>query len=208
MYHGERFNAISHLVGAVLALAGGIVLVTHAALASDALATVAVSVYGVTLLLLYSASTLYHSVRGRMKAVLRKIDHQSIYLLIAGSYTPFCLITLRDEANAAGWWLLGGIWALAVIGMLQEIRPRSPARILSLLIYVVMGWAALFVIEPLLDGLGKAGFAWLAAGGLAYTFGIIFYAFDTRFRHWHGIWHLFVLAGSALQYVAIYFYVL
>lgn len=208
MYYGERFNAISHLVGAVLALAGGIVLVTRAALGSDALATLAVSVYGVTLLLLYSASTLYHSVRGRMKAILRKVDHQSIYLLIAGSYTPFCLITLRNEANAVGQWLLGAVWTLAAIGMLQEIRPRSQARILSLVIYVVMGWAALFVVEPLLNELGSAGFAWLAAGGLAYTLGIVFYAFDTRFRHWHGIWHLFVIAGSALHYVAISFYVL
>ncbi|WP_153115618.1 PAQR family membrane homeostasis protein TrhA [Rhodocyclus tenuis] len=205
MYYGERFNAISHLAGALLALTGGIFLLLRAAHGGDALAITSVAVYGATLVLLYSVSTLYHSFRGRAKAILQKLDHQSIYLLIAGSYTPFCLVTLRGES---GWWLFGVVWSLALIGMLQEIRPRSQARVLSLLIYVVMGWAALFAIEPLLEGLGTAGFAWLAAGGLSYTIGIIFYAFDSRFRHWHGIWHLFVLGGSAMHYAVVFFYVL
>ena len=205
MYHGEKFNAWTHLVGALLALSGAIVLVVFAAASGDSWRVVSVSIYGVCLVLLYSASTLYHSLRGRAKIILRKLDHLSIYLLIAGSYTPFCLVTLR---GIWGWSLFAVVWGLAVIGMLQEIRPRSEARVMSLVIYAFMGWIVLVAIDPLLSTLGQAGFAWLAAGGLFYTVGIIFYAFDGRFRHWHGIWHLFVLAGSLMHYVAILFYVL
>jgi hemolysin III len=205
MYYGEKFNAWTHLFGALLALTGGIVLVFVAASSGDLWKILSVSIYGACLVLLYSVSTLYHSLRGRAKIILRKLDHLSIYLLIAGSYTPFCLVTLR---GAWGWTLFGIVWGLALIGMLQEIRPRSEARVLSLVIYAVMGWIVLVAINPLLDALGLAGFAWLAAGGLFYTVGIVFYAFDGRFRHWHGIWHLFVLAGSLLHYVAILFYVL
>ena len=204
MYYGERFNAWTHLCGALLALSGATWLIVVAAAGGDLLKTVSVAVYGVTLVLLYSISTIYHSVRGRVKRVLRKLDHLSIYLLIAGSYTPFCLISLR---GAWGWWLFGIVWALAAIGMLQEIKPRSEARILSLVIYAVMGWIVLVAIEPLLASLGLAGFLWLAAGGVFYTVGIIFFAFDERFRHWHGIWHLFVIAGSLMHFIAILFYV-
>ena len=204
MYPGERFNAWTHLFGAVLALTGAVWLVVIAAASGDLLKTVSVTVYGLTLVTLYSISTVYHSVRGRVKRVLRKLDHLSIYLLIAGSYTPFCLITLRGPW---GWSLFGIIWSLAAIGMLQEIKPRSEARVMSLVIYAVMGWIVLVAIQPLLENLGTAGFVWLAAGGVFYTVGIIFFAFDERFRHWHGIWHLFVIAGSLMHYIAILFYV-
>src|SRR5512139_2105805 len=175
MYYGERFNAVSHLLGAVLALGGAIVLVVLAAIGGDPWKVVAVSIYGATLVLMYSSSTLYHSVRaGRAKDLLRKMDHQSIYLLIAGSYTPFCLITLRGPW---GWSLFGIVWGLAVLGMAQEIKPRSEARVLSVVIYAVMGWIVLVAVHPLLDRLGTAGVVWLAAGGAAYTLGIVFYAF-------------------------------
>ena len=204
MYYGERFNAWTHLLGALLALSGAIWLIAVSARTGDLLNTLSVSVYGVTLVTLYSISTIYHSVRGRVKRVLRKLDHLSIYLLIAGSYTPFCLISLRGPW---GWWLFGIVWTLAVIGMLQEIKPRSEARILSLVIYAVMGWIVLVAIKPLLASLGLAGFLWLVAGGVFYTVGIIFFAFDQRFRHWHGIWHLFVIAGSLAHFIAILFYV-
>jgi len=143
-------------------------------------------------------------VRGRLKRILRKMDHLSIYLLIAGSYTPFCLISLR---GAWGWSLFGIVWSLALVGMLQEIKPRSEARVLSLVIYAVMGWIVLVAINPLIENLGMPGFIWLAAGGVFYTGGIIFYVFDERFRHWHGIWHLFVIAGSLAHFIAILFYV-
>lgn len=200
MYHGEKFNAWTHLAGGVLALIGTVWLLILAAMDGDLTKIVSVAIYGFTLVLLYSTSTLYHSVRGRAKSIMQKLDHLSIYLLIAGSYTPFCLVTLR---GSWGWWLFGIVWSLAVIGMLQEIKPRSEARVLSIVIYAVMGWIVLVAVKPLLAALGTAGFSWLVAGGVFYTVGIIFYAYDQRFRHWHGIWHLFVMAGSLLHFVAI-----
>lgn len=204
MYHGEKFNAWSHLVGAVLSLLGAIWLLLLASGSGDVWKIVSVAIYGFTLVVLYSASTIYHSVRGPRKTLLQKLDHLSIYLLIAGSYTPFCLVTLRGPW---GWSLFGTVWGLALIGMLQEIKPRSEARVLSLVIYAVMGWIVLVAIKPLLAALGYAGFAWLAGGGVLYTVGIYFFANDSRF-HWHGIWHLFVMAGSLLHFVAIWRYVL
>jgi hemolysin III len=205
MYYGEKFNAWTHLVGAVLASIGAVWLLVIASLAGDVWKIVSVAVYGVALVLLYSASTVYHSVRGRAKVIMQKVDHLSIYLLIAGSYTPFCLVTLRGPW---GWTLFGIVWGLAVVGMLQEIKPRSEARVMSIVIYAVMGWIVLVAVKPLIKALGTAGFTWLALGGVLYTVGIIFFAYDKRFRHWHGIWHLFVIAGSLLHFVAITWYVL
>lgn len=205
MYHGERFNAWTHLVGAVLALVGAVWLLLLASASGDSWKQVSVAIYGVTLVLLYSTSTLYHSVQGPAKRLMQKLDHLSIYLLIAGSYTPFCLVSLRGPW---GWSLFAAVWSLALIGMLQEIKPRSEARVLSLVIYAVMGWIVLVAVQPLLVALGREGFAWLASGGVLYTIGIIFFAYDSRFRHWHGIWHLFVMAGSLLHFVAIWRYVL
>ena len=204
MYHGERFNAWTHLAGGVLALIGTAWLLFIAAMDGDLIKIVSMAIYGFTLVLLYSTSTLYHSVRGRAKSVMQKLDHLSIYLLIAGSYTPFCLVSLR---GSWGWWLFGIVWSLAVIGMLQEIKPRSEARVLSVVIYAVMGWIILVAIKPLLVALGTAGVMWLVAGGVFYTVGIVFFAYDHRFNHWHGIWHLFVMAGSLLHFVTILRYV-
>ncbi|SEH97093.1 hemolysin III family protein [Pseudomonas fuscovaginae UPB0736] len=205
MYHGERLNAWTHLVGAVLACIGAIWLLVMASLDGSPWKIVSVAIYGVTLMALYSVSTVYHSVRGRAKVIMQKVDHLSIYLLIAGSYTPFCLVTLRGPW---GWTLFGIVWGLAVVGMLQEIKPRSEARVLSIVIYAVMGWIVLVAIKPLLAALGMAGFIWLATGGVLYTLGIIFFALDHRLRHSHGIWHLFVIAGSLLHFVAISWYVI
>lgn len=205
MYYGERFNALTHLVGAVLALVGAVALIVLAMLDGDPWKLASVSIYGATLVLLYSVSTLYHSLRGRAKNILRELDHHSIYLLIAGTYTPFCLVTLRGPW---GWTLLGVVWSLAMLGIFQESRSKGGARILSVVIYIVMGWVALAAIAELLHALGPSGFSWLLAGGLFYTFGIIFYVIDTRLTHAHGIWHLFVIAGSASHYVAILRYVL
>ncbi|MGE4404782.1 PAQR family membrane homeostasis protein TrhA [Pseudomonas sp.] len=205
MYHGERFNAWTHLVGAVLACLGAIWLLVLAALDGTVLEIVSVAIYGLSLILLYSISTLYHSLRGRAKVVMRKLDHLSIYLLIAGSYTPFCLVTL---SGAWGWTLFGIVWGLALLGMAQEIKPRSEARVLSLVIYAVMGWIVLVAVRPLFAALGGAGFAWLLGGGLCYTIGIVFFVYDERFRHWHGVWHIFVMVGSLLHFIAILFYVI
>jgi len=204
MYHGERFNSYSHLIGALLALAGAVVLIVVGALQGDVWKIVSFSIYGASLVLLYSVSTLYHSTRGGAKRLFQKLDHNAIYLLIAGSYTPFTLVTLRGPW---GWTLFGVIWGLAAVGMLQESLLGKRTRTLSLVIYVLMGWVALVAVVPLIEALTPAGFAWLAAGGVIYTLGIAFYLYDEKFKHWHGIWHLFVVAGSAVHYVAILLYV-
>ena len=200
MYHGERFNGYTHLAGAVLALAGATVLVVLGALKADPWRIVSFSLYGTTLILLYLASTLYHSTRGRAKAVFRTLDHCSIYLLIAGTYTPFALVTLN---GAWGWSLFGAVWALAVAGIVQECVLARGARLVSLAIYLLMGWLAIVAVAPLFHALAWSGMAWVVGGGLLYTAGIVFYLFDERIRHFHGIWHLFVVAGSVAHYIAI-----
>jgi hemolysin III len=200
MYRGERFNGYTHLAGAVLALAGGTILVVMGALKADPWRIVSFSLYAATLFLLYAVSTLYHSTRGRAKAALRKLDHCSIYLLIAGTYTPFALVTLN---GAWGWALFGTAWGLAAVGIVQECWLARGARAASLAIYCVMGWLAVVALAPLLRALGWQGLAWVIGGGLIYTAGIVFYLYDERIRHFHGVWHLFVLGGSAAHYTAI-----
>jgi hemolysin III len=205
MIKSERFNSISHLVGAVLALAGAVVLVVVASRGGDTRRIVSFSIYGATLFLLYLISTLYHGLpTGRAKHVFRVLDHQAIYLLIAGSYTPFTLVTLD---GIVGWWLFGAIWGMAVLGLVLDALPRRGARVVPLIIYFVMGWLIVLAINPLLAALPRAGFIWLLTGGLLYTSGIVFYALDRRYPWMHGVWHLFVLAGSISHYVAILVYV-
>jgi len=202
VYPGERFNGYSHLAGTALAVAGASFLL--ATQAEDAWKASGIAIYGATLLIVFAVSTLYHSTRGRAKAVLRKLDHCAIYLLIAGTYTPFALVTLR---GAWGWSLLGAAWGLAALGIVQELLLGRGARVASLAIYLVMGWMGLAAIQPLAAGLGVAGVGWLLAGGALYTGGMVFYALDGRFAHFHGVWHLFVLGGSASHFVAIAGYV-
>jgi len=204
MEYGERFNSISHMAGAGLAVAGAVPLIMLGAQAGDAWKIVSFSVYGAVLLCLYLASTLYHSLRGRAKRIWCKFDHCAIYLLIAGSYTPFALVTLRGPW---GWSLFGVVWGLALLGIVQEIWLARGMRVLSLVLYVLMGWLAVIAVVPLLDALGRDGFLWLTAGGLFYTIGIIFYANDSRWRHAHGVWHLFVLGGSVCHYFTVLRYV-
>lgn len=204
MVTGERFNSISHFVGAVLAVAGSAVLITSASLKGDPWRIVGFSVYSAMLVALYVASTLYHALGGRAKAVFQKLDHCSIYLLIAGTYTPFALVSLKGPW---GWSLLSVIWSLAALGIAQEIWLAHGARVLSLVIYVLMGWLALAAVAPLWQALGPAGFAWLATGGALYTLGIAFYATDHKLRHGHGIWHLFVLGSSLCHFFTLLLYV-
>lgn len=205
MYYGERFNGYSHLVGALLALAGSIVLIVQGSMTGSVAKIISFTIYGVSLVLLYSFSTLYHSTRGRLKAIFQKLDHDSIYLLIAGTYTPFALVSLQGWL---GWTLFAVIWGLAVLGLVQERWFKKGARRLSLIIYLLMGWTVLSVMFPLIHAITLAGFAWLAIGGVCYTAGVVFYIYDDRFVHWHGIWHLFVIAGSVFHYFAIALYVL
>ncbi len=204
MYYGEKFNSISHLAGAALATVGAVALIVLAARAGDPWKIVSFSVYGAMLICLYLASTLYHSLRGRAKKIWCKFDHCAIYLLIAGSYTPFALVSLR---GAWGWSLFGAVWGLAVFGIVQEIWLAKGHRILSLVIYVLMGWLAVVAAVPLVQALSWEGFLWLTAGGLVYTIGIVFYVFDEKWRHGHGVWHLFVLGGSVCHYFTVVSYV-
>jgi len=205
MHFGERFNSVTHLVGTVLSVAGLATLVTMAALERDPYKIVSFAVYGAMLLVLYTISTLYHWVRNpRLKAILQKCDHSAIYLLIAGSYTPFTLVTLRGPW---GWSLFGVSWGLAALGIIQELTLGRRTRSVSMVIYVLMGWLALVAIRPLVSALPPAGTAWLLAGGLIYSAGIYFFINDERIRHGHGIWHLFVLGGSLCQFVSIARYV-
>lgn len=200
MYKGERFNSISHLIGASFALAGGAVLVTFAAMSGDSNKIVSYSVYGVTLFLLYLVSTLYHSLAGRAKTVFRVLDHQAIYLLIAGTYTPFIMVTLN---GALGWWMFATIWGLAVFGIVFDAVPRQGVRVVPLIIYLVMGWLCVFALNPFIDALSAQSFGWLLAGGIFYTTGVVFFVLDKRYPWCHGIWHLFVIAGSVSHYFSI-----
>ena len=205
MYPGERFNSISHLIGAALALAALVVLVVFASLQGDPWKIVSLSIYGATLFLLYALSTLYHSLHGRAKLVFQKLDHAAIYLLIAGSYTPFTLVTLRGPW---GWALFGVVWTLAVIGIVIDCLHRNGPRIYQIIIYLLMGWVILIALYPLIQNLPTGGLVWLVIGGLCYTGGMVFYALDEKLNHAHGIWHLFVLAGSICHFLAILLYVL
>ena len=205
MYHGERFNSISHLVGAALALAGLVVLVVFASLQGDLWKIVSFSIYGASLFLLYTLSTLYHSMRGRAKQIFKKLDHVAIYLLIAGSYTPFTLVTLR---GTWGWTLFVIIWGLAIVGIIVDSLHKEGSRTIQMVIYLLMGWLILVAMYPLIQALPKGGLVLLVLGGVFYTSGIIFYAIDGRMNHAHGIWHLFVLAGSISHFLAVLLYIL
>ena len=200
MYAGERFNSITHLVGASLALIGGVILVTQAALLGDVPRIVSFSVYAATLFILYFASTLYHSFPGRVKKVFRVIDHQAIYLLIAGTYTPIAVVALR---TAGGWWLLGAVWFMAIFGIVLDAVRRTGPRIGSILLYLAMGWICVLALDSLSVLLSPASLTWLFVGGVFYTSGIVFYVLDSWYPWCHGVWHLFVLAGSVSHYIAI-----
>ena len=196
----ELINVATHGVGLLLSIVGLVALVALAASRGGTRHVVAYSVYGSTLIILYLASTLYHSVTApRAKSVLRVIDHVAIYLLIAGTYTPFTLLTLR---GGWGWSLFGVVWGLALLGSLFKILFIGRFAKTSLVIYLLMGWMVLVGIKPLLASLPLAGLVWLAAGGAAYTLGVVFYARKSMPYH-HAIWHVFVMVGSACHFFAV-----
>ncbi len=196
----ELANALTHALGVALALCGMAVLVTLAGLHHSARQIISYSIYGVTLVLLYTISTAYHGVQvPRAKRVLRILDHAAIYLLIAGTYTPFALISLR---GAWGWSLLGIIWALAATGVVFKVFFIGRFPRASVVVYLAMGWLALVAVRQLFAHLPATGLVLLFAGGLCYTFGVLFFAFDHKRFH-HAIWHLFVLAGSVCHFFAV-----
>jgi len=204
-YGEEVANGLTHGLGVGLSIAALVILVAFAVLEHDGYKLASAIVYGVSLVLLYTASTLYHSLpQPRVKHVLKILDHCGIYLLIAGTYTPFCLVTLR-EAN--GWWLLGVIWGLAILGIALEAFWVYRPRWVSTVLFLGMGWMVVTSIGPLVDKLAPGGLWLLVAGGLAYTVGTVFYLLE-RIHYMHAVWHVWVLAGSVLHFLAVLLYVM
>ncbi len=201
----ELASSVIHGIGVVLSIAGLAVLVTFAGLYADTRAVVSCAVFGSTLVVLYTTSTLYHAIPfARVRPILRRLDHIAIFVLIAGTYTPFTLLALP---GAWGWSLFATIWTLALAGSVLELGiPHAPRRLVAVL-YVAMGWVGMVAIEPLYHHLQPGGLALLLAGGVAYTLGVPFYLMRRMPFH-HTVWHVFVLAGSILHYLAVLLYVL
>jgi hemolysin III len=202
----EIAHSVTHGVGIVLSIAGLAVMVAFAALRGDVWHIVGCSVFGATLVLNYTASTVYHAIPGtfaRAKRVLRVLDHSAIFLLIAGTYTPFCLVNLRGPW---GWTLFGVVWGLAVLGIVFKATLLGRWKVLSVVAYVAMGWLVLIAARPLGHSVALGGIVLLAAGGVAYTAGVAFYT-AARLKYHHAIWHFFVLAGSTLHFFSVLFYV-
>ncbi|MCB9283148.1 MAG: hemolysin III family protein [Lewinellaceae bacterium] len=200
----ERVNTITHGIGAGLSITA-LVLLLATCRDCGAIRMVSFSVYGASLVLLYLASAIYHGVMAeKLKEVFARIDHSAIYLLIAGTYTPFTLLTLKGPW---GWTLFGVIWGLAIIGVAYKLFfYQDKYRAISAVLYIGMGWLAIFAIKPLIQNLPTGGLIWLFAGGLSYSFGVIFYLWE-KLPFNHGIWHLFVLGGSICHFIAVYYYV-
>lgn len=205
MYEGERLNSISHLIGSALAVSGLIVLIVNAVPQHDIWKTLSSIIYGVTLVMLYLFSTLYHSARGKAKALFQTFDHASIYLLIAGTYTPFTLVSLRGPW---GWCLFGIEWGFACIGILQDILFKKRHHRLSVSIYLIMGWLVVVALGPLARVVPSVGLLLLVSGGLFYTVGVVFYALDRKLSWGHQMFHFLVLAGSICHYLTILFFVI
>ena len=201
VHYEELANTITHGIGVGFSIIGLILLVVRARLYGDAWQVVSFSIYGASLFLLYLASTLYHGFRSpRVKELLRIIDHSAIYLLIAGTYTPFLLVTLRGPW---GWSLFGTIWWLAILGITFKLIFGPKYDLISPIFYLLMGWVVVIAIKPLLAALPFAGLMWLVAGGLAYSFGVLFYAWE-KLPYNPAIWHGFVLAGSRFHFFAVF----
>ena len=200
----EIANSISHGVGLVAALVGTLFLIVHAARHGDSIFIVGTSVFAATMVLLYLASTLYHALpMSKAKSVFRVVEHSAIFLLIAGTYTPFTLGVLR---GVWGWTLFGLVWGLAVTGVALKAFNRMSHPIFSTGLYLLMGWLILIAVNPLSDRVPASGLLWLVAGGVAYTAGVAFFAADSRLRYGHFIWHLFVMAGTTCHYFAVLWY--
>jgi hemolysin III len=196
-------NAITHGIGAILAIVGAIYLIA-ASTRGSGWVVVSCTVFSLTLVLVYVCSTLYHSlVRTRARHVFQVLDHAAIYLLIAGTYTPFTLVSLH---GTLGWWVFAVQWSLAGLGILFKSFAVARFAVASALVYLFQGWLGVFATQRLAHAIGWHAVMWLGAGGLAYTLGVVFFAMD-RLRYFHATWHLFVLAGSAAHYIAILFYV-
>lgn len=200
IHREEIANAVTHGIGALASAAAGAVLVTLATLSGTRMQQVSAIIFCTSLLLLYTSSTLYHAIpSAAAKRRLKVCDHCAIYMLIAGTYTPFALIGLRGQV---GWWLFGVAWGLAAIGVAFKLFFCGRFKLFSTLVYIGMGWMAIFAIQPMLRQIPFSALMWLLAGGVAYTAGTVFYH-NEKLRYSHAVWHLFVLAGSACHFVAV-----
>ena len=201
----EIFNSVSHGLGAAFAIAGTVVLIFLSVLYGDVWAVVSSSIYGGTLIILYTMSTLYHSLtHKKAKGIFRILDHCTIFLLITGTYTPFALITLRGRT---GWIIFGIQWAVTVLGIVLNSISIERFKVISIISYLAMGWSVLLALRPLIISIETGGLVLLLVGGVMYTGGLIFYGLK-KYRYMHSVWHLFVIAGSVLHYFAILLYVL
>ena len=201
----ERINILSHAIGLLLSIIAVVLLVTRASHYGNAWHIVSVAIFGASLIALYAASTTYHSAtRAELRARLRVIDHATIYILIAGTYTPFTLITLN---GTVGWVIFTISWGMAISGIILKLFFTGRFNLVSTLMYVFMGWIIIFAVKPLIANLSTEGLFWLVAGGLSYTIGAIIYSIKKVPLN-HAIFHLFVLGGSICHFVAVYFYVL
>jgi hemolysin III len=201
----EIANALTHAVGAALGVAGLVILVTSAVMKGDPWKVVSFSVFGATLIILYTMSTLYHYAKNeRVKSFLHILDHASIFLLIAGTYTPVALVTMRGPW---GWSIFGVIWGIALVGIILKIFYTGRFNGLSTALYLAMGWLIVIALKPLLAAMPPAGLYWFLAGGISYSLGTVFYSWKSL-RYNHAIWHLFVMGGSACHFFGIYFQIL
>lgn len=200
----EKINVWSHFIGLLLSVVALTVLVVKSSLHGSAWHIVSYSIYGASMILLYLASTLYHNAKTpKIRARLNVFDHAAIYVLIAGTYTPYTLVTLH---GVSGWLLFGSIWGVALLGIIFKLFFFGKYDKLSTVMYVLMGWMAVFAIKPLLENLSTPGLIWLALGGVFYTLGAVFYS-RGKLRYNHAIFHIFVLLGSISHFVSIFFYV-
>ncbi|MCH7820306.1 MAG: hemolysin III family protein [Candidatus Marinimicrobia bacterium] len=201
----EKINIVSHGIGLVLSCVAFVLLATHANLHGDILHTISFSVFGASLIMLYAASTIYHSAKKpELRKRLKIIDHASIYVLVAGTYTPFTLITLN---GTLGWVIFGTSWGLAITGIILKLFFTGKYNLISTSMYVFIGWVIVFAIKPLIDNLSSEGFLWLLAGGISYTVGAVLYSIK-KIKFNHAIFHMFVLTGSFCHFISVYFYVL
>lgn len=201
----ERINISSHAVGLLLSIAAFVLLVIHASANGDVWHIVSFSIFGASLIILFAASTIYHGTRDPdSRARLRVVDHASIYILIAGTYTPFTLVTLN---GSIGWTIFAISWGMALSGIVLKLLFTGRYELVSTFMYVFMGWIIVFAISPLIDNLSSEGLSWLVAGGIAYTVGAILYGIE-KIKFNHAIFHVFVLIGAFCHFVSVYFYVL
>ena len=205
----EIFNMTSHIVGGALGVIALVLCVVFSAIHHNGYGVISSIIYGITMILLYTMSSIYHGLRPNTKAkkVFQVLDNCSIFLLIAGSYTPFALCTLREYNTALGWGIFGIIWGLAILGIVLNAIDLKNFKVFSMICYLIMGWCIIFRINVVISALGWTGFSLLLSGGIVYTIGAIFYGFGKKKKYMHSIFHLFIFAGSLLQFLCIILYV-